>query len=76
MSYFGQWRALARVSVDTPGSGATLRYAGRRIHPEIWHHRNEPMTWEFLGLVVLGAAVVAALLAALVWYCVLKIARW
>jgi hypothetical protein len=34
------------------------------------------MTWEFLGLVVLGAAVIAALLAALVWYCVLKIAKW
>ncbi len=34
------------------------------------------MTWEFLGLFVLGAAVIAALLAAFVWYCVLKIAKW
>jgi hypothetical protein len=31
------------------------------------------MTW---GLVVLGGSVFVALLAALVWYCILQIAKW
>ena len=34
------------------------------------------MSWGLLGLVVLGAAVIAALLAAFVWYCILQIAKW
>jgi hypothetical protein len=34
------------------------------------------MSWGLLGLVVLGAAGIAALLAAFVWYCILQIAKW
>jgi hypothetical protein len=34
------------------------------------------MTWGLLGLVILGGAVIAALLAAFVWYWLLKIAKW
>jgi hypothetical protein len=34
------------------------------------------MTWGLLGLVVLGGAVIAALLIALVWYFILQIAKW
>jgi hypothetical protein len=34
------------------------------------------MSWGLVGLVVLGAAVIAALLAAFVWYCILQIAKW
>ncbi len=34
------------------------------------------MTWGFFGLVVAGAALIATLVAALVWYCILQIAKW
>ena len=75
-SHSGQCGAAARLSVDTPQCGATLGHAGRRINPDIWHRRNESMTWGLLGLVVLGGSVIVALLVALVWYCILQIAKW
>ena len=34
------------------------------------------MSWGLLGLVVLGGSVIAALVVALVWYCILQIAKW
>jgi hypothetical protein len=34
------------------------------------------MTWGLLGLVVLCGSVIVALLVALVWYCILQIAKW
>jgi hypothetical protein len=34
------------------------------------------MTWGLLGLVILGGSVIVALLVALVWYCILQIAKW
>jgi hypothetical protein len=46
------------------------------MDPEIWHRRDDHMSWGLLGLVVFGGSVTAALLAALVWYCILQIAKW
>ena len=34
------------------------------------------MSWGLLGLVVLGGSVIVALVVALVWYCILQIAKW
>jgi hypothetical protein len=34
------------------------------------------MTWSLLGFLVLGGAVVVALLIAAVWYCISQIAKW